>query len=73
MQIHSRPLIGELKTFVAHGTSYAAKVGEHDDLVMSLILVVRMAQLMQSYDSELDVAMKDNLEDIITPMPFSIL
>jgi len=73
MQIHSRPLIGELKTFVAHGTSFAAKVGEHDDLVMSLVLVVRMAQLMQSYDSELDVAMKDNLEDIITPMPFSIL
>jgi len=73
MTVHSRPLISELKTFVAHGTSYAAKVGEHDDLVMSLILVIRMAQLMQSYDSELDVAMKDNLEDIITPMPFSIL
>ena len=72
MMIVSRPLISELKTFVAHGASYAAKPGETDDLVMSLILIVRMAQMLQSFDSQLDYTMKDSLEDIVEPMPFYI-
>jgi hypothetical protein len=72
LTICSRPLISELKTFVAHGASYAAKPGETDDLVMSLILIVRMAQMLQSFDSQLDSTMKDNLEDIVEPMPFFI-
>lgn len=73
LTVCSRPLISELKTFVANGTSYAAKPGETDDLVMSLILVVRMAQLLQSFDSQLDNTLKDSLEDIIEPMPFFLL
>ena len=72
MTVHSKPLISELKTFVAHGNSYAAKPGETDDLVMSLVLVVRIAQVLQSFDSELDRKMKDKAEDIIEPMPFWI-
>jgi hypothetical protein len=72
MTVYSRPLISELKTFVANGASYAAKPGETDDLVMSLILIVRMAQMLQSFDSQLDITMKDNLEDIVEPMPFFI-
>jgi len=72
MMINSRPLISELKTFVAHGTSYAAKPGESDDLVMSLVLIVRMAQMLQSFDSQLDLTMKDSLQDIVEPMPFFI-
>jgi hypothetical protein len=72
MIVVSRPLISELKTFVANGTSYAAKPGETDDLVMSLILIVRMAQMLQSFDSQLDLTMKDSLEDIVEPMPFFI-
>jgi len=70
LTIHSRPLITELKTFVASGTSFAAKVGETDDLVMSLVLIIRMAQLLQSYVPELDQQMKDNLDDFLEPMPF---
>jgi len=73
MAVVSRPLISELKTFVAHGASYAAKPGETDDLVMSLILIVRMAQMLQSFDSQLDLKMKDSLEDIIEPLPFYIM
>jgi hypothetical protein len=72
MTVYSRPLISELKTFVANGASYAAKPGETDDLVMSLLLIVRMAQMLQSFDSQLDLTMKDNLEDIVEPMPFFI-
>ena len=73
MTIYSRPLISELKTFVAHGSSYAAKPGETDDLVMSVVLIIRMAQLLQSYDANIDTAMKDALDDFIEPMPFIML
>ena len=73
MQIFSKPLISELKTFVANGPTYAAKPGETDDLVMSLILVVRMAMLLQTFDAQLDSAMSDTLDDVIEPMPFIIL
>jgi intein/homing endonuclease len=72
MTIVSKPLISELKTFVANGPSYAAKPGETDDLVMALLLVVRMAMLLQSFDSQIDYNMKDSLEDIVEPMPFFI-
>ena len=73
MSIFSKNLISELKTFVASGPSYAAKPGETDDLVMSLILIIRMAQLLQSYDIQLDSAMRDTLDDVIEPMPFILL
>jgi hypothetical protein len=70
MTIASKNLISELKTFVATGSSFAAKPGETDDLVMSLVLIVRMAMLLQTYDATLDNAMRDTLDDFIEPMPF---
>jgi len=70
LTINSKNLISELKTFVASGLSYAAKIGETDDLVMALLLVVRMAQEMQNYDAHLDRTLKDNMDSVIEPMPF---
>jgi len=70
MKIHSAPLVSELKTFVAHGVSYAAKPGETDDLVMGTILAVRMMQQLQSYHPEMDKQMKDHADNIIEPFPF---
>jgi hypothetical protein len=70
MKLYSRPLISELKTFVAAGGSYAAKPGETDDLVMSSLLVVRMLMMLQTYHAELDSRMKDHGDNIIEPMPF---
>ena len=70
MQIVSKSLISELKTFVALGTSYAAKPGETDDLVMASLLAVRMMQHLQSYHPEMDAQMKDHGDMIIEPMPF---
>ena len=70
MKLHSRPLISELKTFVASGGSYAAKPGETDDLVMSSLLAVRMLMMLQTYHAELDTQMKDHGDNIIEPMPF---
>jgi hypothetical protein len=70
MKIHSKPLISELKTFVAHGVAYAAKPGETDDLVMSTLLAVRMMQLLQEYHPEMDAQMRDFGENIDRPLPF---
>jgi hypothetical protein len=66
-------LISELKTFVASGSGYAAKTGETDDLVMSMILAVRMATFLREYDPNLDEKLKDSSEEIILPMPFIMI
>ena len=70
MTVASRPLVSELKSFVASGAGYAAKIGETDDLVMATILVIRMLQILQSYHSELDEQMRDHQDNIIEPLPF---
>jgi hypothetical protein len=70
MKINSKPLMSELKTFVAHGSSYAAKPGETDDIVMASLLVTRMLMLLQTYHADLDSHMKDHGDSIIEPMPF---
>jgi hypothetical protein len=70
MKIYSKPLITELKTFVAAGASYAAKPGETDDLVMAGLLATRMLMLLQSYHSDLNSHLKDHTDNIIEPFPF---
>jgi len=70
MRVNSRSLVSEFKTFVASGTSYAAKQGETDDLVMATLLVIRMLQILQSYHSDLDTHMRDHTETLIEPLPF---
>lgn len=70
MKIYSKPLVSELKTFVANGTSYAAKPGETDDLVMSSLLATRMLMLLQTYHSDLDAHLKDHSDNVIEPFPF---
>jgi hypothetical protein len=70
MKLFSKPLISELKTFVAIGSSYEAKPGETDDLVMSSLLAVRMLLLLQTYHSDLDAHLRDHGDNIIEPMPF---
>ena len=67
-------MLRELKTFIARANSYSAKEGEHDDLVMALILIVRMAQEVTNYEEEayeyFDAANDDDYDD---PMPMSFL
>ena len=72
MHIASKNLISELKNFVAHGTSFAAKPGETDDLVMATLLIIRMLTIMKEYDADLDNQLRDSSEDIM-PMPFILL
>ena len=69
LQINSRSLVSELKTFIASGGSYAAKIGDTDDLVMSTLLVVRMLQQLGDYHYELESHMRDH-DEFIAPLPF---
>lgn len=73
MSISSRPLISELKTFVSMGAGYSAKLGEKDDLVAAVLLIVRMAMLLRQYDGEAHSELQDTLEEIIEPMPFIVI
>ena len=70
MRVNSKSLITEFKNFVAHGTSYAAKPGETDDLIMATILAVRILTTLQSFYAELSTHMRDHGEEVIEPMPF---
>lgn len=67
LTIYSKALVSELKTFIASENSYKAKIGEHDDLVMAMLCIVRMIAIMKNYLPNLD---EDELEDDQLPMPF---
>ena len=73
LTVNSKPLVSELKVFIATRNTYCAKVGEMDDLVMSTMLAVRMAQVMQDFDPLLDATLRDKLDADIMPMPFIML
>jgi hypothetical protein len=75
MNIKSKNLIKELKTFVAAGNSYKAKSGETDDLVMATLLITRMAMQISKYDEETFLDLKDSFDDTENrmPMPFLVL
>jgi hypothetical protein len=69
MKIYSKSLISELKSFVASAGSYAAKVGETDDLVMASLLTIRMLQELSDYHFSLEEQIRDH-DEIIQPLPF---
>jgi hypothetical protein len=72
MKIHSKPLISELKTFVAHGVGFGAKSGEHDDLVTSTLLIMRMAGVLADWDPKIYDTMTEKLTEDQMPMPIFI-
>lgn len=75
LEIASKPLLRELKTFIARGNSYAAKDGEHDDLVMAVNLIVRMSLEVSKYEEDAFDYLNDDFEDGdgMEPMPFSLI
>jgi len=75
MTLNSRPLISELKTFIAAGTTFKAKVGQHDDLVASLLLVVRISQVLAEWDPNVFETLRvqsELEEDLELPLPIYI-
>ena len=73
LKIYSKPLISQLKAYVAKGLSFEAKVGENDDLVASLLLNIRMIMMLQDWDPSVYEKMHEHIsEDAILPMPIYI-
>jgi hypothetical protein len=73
LKIYSKPLVSQLKAFVAKGLSFEAKSGEHDDLVSSLLLNLRMIMMLQDWDPSVYEKMHEHVsEETILPMPIYI-
>jgi hypothetical protein len=70
MTIRSHNLLRELKNFIARGPSFAAKDGETDDLVMATLLVIRIVEVVMTWDIETyEKLVNYGAEDILKPMP----
>jgi len=75
MKLNSRPLLSELKGFIASGTSFKAKTGLHDDLVAALLLVIRMSVILAEWDPRVFETMSVGVgldEDWEAPLPIFV-
>ncbi len=74
MMIRSNNLLRELKNFIARGTSFAAKDGETDDLVMATILVLRIVEVVMSWDpATYERLVQAGTDEVMKPMPIGFL
>jgi hypothetical protein len=83
IRIKSKMLVSELKNFVSRANSFAAKPGEFDDLVMSLVIAVRMIQYIGTFEEGVydqvnsglgaDGLYEDDWDDSDGPMPIGII
>ena len=74
MHVKSKPLISELKNFVATSTSYMAKPGTTDDLVSATLLAIRMMAVLKDWDPRVydSFNQADDYDDYDMPMPIFI-
>ena len=74
LHIRSKALISELKSFVAEGVTFKAKSGQHDDLVSSMLLNIRMIMALQEWDPLIYDKMRgqDGMEEYDLPMPIYV-
>lgn len=76
LKLYSAPLIAELKNFVASGSGYKAKIGEHDDLIMTTLMIIRIYNIISKWED--NIAREDDVIDDITeieiaPLPIGFL
>jgi len=74
LHVRSKALISELKSFVAEGVTFKAKSGQHDDLVSSMLLNIRMIMALQEWDPLIYDKMRgqDGMEEYDLPMPIYV-
>lgn len=75
--IRSKNLIHELKYYIAAGNSYRAAVGETDDLISAMLVIIRMVQHISTWDDSLHDRINSNVggmfeEDYEAPLPLII-
>lgn len=52
MTVNSHAMVKELKNFITSGATFRAKPGEHDDLIMATVLVVRMIDIVLAWGTQ---------------------
>ena len=63
-----------MKNFIAKGSSFSAKEGETDDLVMSTILALRIIEVVMAWDMPTyEYLINSGTEEAIKPMPIGFL
>ena len=75
LEINSKVLITELKSFVATGTSFKAKPGGTDDLVSATLLALRMMSVLKDWDPRIYNTFnqtESDYEDYEPPMPIFV-
>ena len=75
MKINSKPLVSELKSFIASGVTYRAKTGEHDDLVSASLLAMRVIQVLKDWDPKIYTSFSQADEDTterVIPLPIFV-
>jgi hypothetical protein len=72
--VRSKPLLTELKNFVAAGSSFQAKSGKSDDLISATLLTLRMMSVMKDWDVTVynTFSQIDHEEDYEMPMPIFV-
>lgn len=78
IKLHSRNLVHELKYFIAKGNGYEASVGEKDDLIDAMLLIIRMVQHISQWDDDLQNQMTGDVggrfeEEPDHPLPMLVL
>ena len=72
----SKNIVREIKEFVARGTTFAAKPGGSDDLVMATLVCVRMINYIAQYEDaiydEIETSVNDD-DDFNGPLPIGVL
>ena len=77
LKLNSKGILSELKVFVSRGNTFEARIGQTDDLVMAMILVIRMIEYVASWDDTSQAAINSNVHDgddssFDSPMPIFI-
>ena len=74
MKVRSAALLSELKGYVASGNSFKAKPGETDDLISSVLLILRMMVVLRDWDPRVyeTFTMAEHEDDYEAPMPIFV-
>jgi len=75
LKINSKPLISELKSFIASGSSFKAKSGATDDLVSATLLIMRIISVLKDWDPKIYTSFSQADEDTadkVMPMPIFV-
>ena len=69
--LNSKPIIRELKSYIARGQTFEAKSGENDDLISAMLLNFRQIQYISTFDEKIGKSFKDSdpgsYEDDVVP------